>query len=102
MPIPFTIMQVHDPDGRNGGVERRKVERRRGELYWAYVGSLGGFQHLDNDQRVKCEIAAELQALVEYSQGRAIGSQDLAALERLKLFAREAVAKLGLPETVLC
>jgi hypothetical protein len=92
--IKFQIEQVHDKR------DRRRVERRHGELMTKYSDALGGMHTLERPERVDIEIAAALVALVELGRDRVGGSTeaaDPAALKRLEEFASRAVSKLALP-----
>jgi hypothetical protein len=91
--VKFQIQQVHDK------ADRRRVERRTGELMTIYSNALGGMHTLGAADRVDIEIAAQLTALVELGQERVGGSPepgDPAALKRLETLATAAVSKLEL------
>jgi hypothetical protein len=91
--IKFQIQQVHD------NADRRRVERRTGELMTTYSNALGGMHTLEAADRVNIEAAAQLTALVELGQERVVDSPergDPAALKRLETIAAAAVAKLGM------
>jgi hypothetical protein len=93
--IAFMIQQVHDR------ADRQRVAGRRRELTARYSNELGGFHALSDEERTNIAIAGELVSLVELGRDRVRTSSepgDPAALNRLKVFANQVLAKLQLED----